>query len=390
MLPLEVDVDAIKRKVLLCCLLIFGQNSWAIGKGKAKWVLNLYAQNGDGGHQIFDNSKNEEAYAFEPMLFVAYQINKKTNISGHFVFDTWTAASDTKLDESTGASGEGIKSQSRTSGSLAISRDHKSWRWSSQLGVSSEYDYRSLNFGGNLQKSFAQDNFVLSLSPQIYLDQARDFDIASNQTLNFKGRTIWSMDLSGSQLLTPNDVIQVSYTFIHMNGMLNNISNSVHVSSNPYNNNFSRYDERLPDKRLRHALSSKLVHAFNDENAGHISYRYYEDNWDINAQTAELGHRLSFNDDKSFLMLTYRFYDQSQSQYFKESFQVVETHMTSDSDLANFTSHRFGGHYSHKIEDSQIFGMLLANMEWSAATYFSSRSNGLQSQILQAGLGAEF
>lgn len=385
-------VVVVTRKIWLTLLfaLLGVQNAFAALNSKAKFFINAYLQDGDGGDQIFDNSKKEEVDVIEPMLFVDYKIDENTSVNVHLVFDTWTAASDTKLDGNSGASGEGIKRQARTGGRVGYSRDNKTWAWSGAVGVSNEYDYRSLNFSGSWEGRFAEDNFVLSLSPQIYLDQAKDYDLQTAVTTEFKGRFIGAMDISASQLLTASDIISFGYTYINMNGKLNNISNSVKVLSNPYGNTFSRVEERLPNGRARHALSSKFVHGFSDEAAMHFSYRYYTDNWDVNAHTAEAGLRLTFMDDDAFIMPSYRYYSQDKSKYYVKEVATPQALMTADSDLASFDSHRVGLHYEQILGDKKISKFDLLDFTFTSGAYYYKRSNDLNYLLVQFGVGTEF
>ena len=376
--------------VLLLFILPF-QKVYAAAKGKAKILFNFYFQDGTGGDQIYSNSKKEEVDVIEPMLFVDYQIDKETNISAHVVFDTWTAASDTEIDGNTGASGSGIDRQSRTSGRFSYKKDVVTHAWSTSVGVSSEYDYQSLNFGGNWEGRFAENNFTLSLSPQLFLDQAKDFDLQTQKTTDFKGRFIGSMDISASQLLSATDVIQFGYTYIYMNGMMNNISNTVKVLSNPYGNTYSRIEERMPSQRNRHALSTKFVHAFTDEAAAHVSYRYYTDDWKVQADTVEIGWRFSLFEDNAFLMPTFRYYNQKKgASFYKRTFANVENSMTSDSDLAVFEGHRYGVHYSHILGDRNWFKQDIYDFGLSIGTYAYKRSNNMDYYITQFSVYAEF
>ena len=136
--------------LILVCFFGYVKNIWAqvLAKGKTRvtTVFNLYHQNSEEGKQVIDNSGREEVNVLEPMVFVSHQFDENTNIHSHFVFDAWTAASDTRLDANTGASGgEGIKNQSRFSGGIGVSREHDVWTYGVDLGVSTEYDYKSLN-----------------------------------------------------------------------------------------------------------------------------------------------------------------------------------------------------------------------------------------------------
>jgi len=362
---------------LLVVACAFVQNLYAETKGKAKLLVNAYHQDGDGGDQIYSHDKSQKVTVFEPMLFIDYKIDEKTTVDAHITFDAWTAASDKELDGNTGASGEGIGGQSRTGGRFGIKRDHKEWAWGSSFGVSKEYDYRSLSFGGNLEGRFFDENFVLGISPQLFLDQSKGFDLRAEKTGEFKGRVIGALDISGSQLLSPSDILQFGYTFIHMNGSLNNISNSVIVDTNPYGNSYSRVEERMPHQRVRHAFSTKWVHGFSDEFGMHLSYRYYFDDWDVKSHTAEVGLRLSYNDDDTLIMPTYRYYDQEQASFYDKRFATVQPNMTADSDLGTFTGHRYGINISHVYGDKQIFGIDLLDFGMSYGVYHYTRSNDL-------------
>lgn len=358
------------------------------GKLKIKFLTNIYEQSGKGGDQIYNNSNKEDVSVIEPMLFLAYEVDEETSVNAHLIFDTWTAASDTALDGSTGASGEGIGRQSRVAGNFSYNKDKKTWAWSSRFGVSSEYDYRSVNFGGHLEGRFKDENFVLSFSPQVFLDQAKNFDYQTQKVTEFKSRTIASFDLSASQLLTASDIIQFGYTHIMMNGNMNNISNSVKVTSNPYSNTFSRVEERLPDSRTRHAFNTKWVHGFTDEIATHLSFRNYKDSWKVEANTAEFGYRNTFMEDSAFMMLTYRYHKQSKTKYYAPNFSTVQQFMTSDSDLEKFDSKRYGVHFSKTIEDMKLKSFDLEEFNLSGGIYKYDRSNDLDYWMVQFGVSA--
>lgn len=382
----------VTRKVWITFIFLFVgvQNVLASVNSKAKFFINAYFQEGSGGDQVYDSSNKEDVDVLEPMLFVDYKIDTNTDVKVHLAFDSWTAASDTKLDGNTGASGEGIKRQSRIGGKIGIAKDKKTWAYGINLGASSEYDYQSLNFSGTWEGRFAEDNFVVSLTPQVYLDQAKDYDLQTAKINDFKGRVISAMDISASQLLSPKDIISFGYTFINMNGKLNNISNSVKVLDNPYGNSFSRVEERLPNGRDRHALSTKYVHGFNDEMAVNFNYRYYIDDWDIKAHTAEVGLRMSFLEGNAFILPSYRYYSQDQSKYYYKELPTSKTLMTADSDLSSFDSHRLGVHYEQIIGDKKISKVDLLDFSLTSGLYYYKRSHDLSYLIVQFGVGTEF
>ncbi len=363
-------------------------------KTKIKTLLNIYDQNGGQGEQIYGVDQRESATVIEPMLFIDHIIDENTTINGHFVLDGWTAASDTQLDGNTGASGGGVEKaiehQSRGSAQIGITKDYKSWLWSSRIGISSEYDYKSLNFGGTVQQNFAQDNFVLAISPQVFLDRAKKYDLIAQDVTEFSGRTIYSLDISASQILTASNIVQAGATYIHMHGMMDNISNTVKVLSNPYSNALSRVEERLPDSRERYALSIKDIQAFSDETSLHAGYRYYDDTWGITAHTAELSLVQSYFEDDGLLKLSYRHYSQGANKYYAHEFATSETFMTSDSDMESFSGNRYGIHYGHNFGDYTIWGVQFVDFQFDNAIYYYKRSNDLTYSIAQMAFNVQF
>lgn len=383
-------VAAIKKywKYSLLSLSSLISQAQALELSKFKLLVNFVDQDGDRGNQVYDNSGNENLTVFEPMIFVVAKVDAETDINAQFVLDTWTAASDTALDGNTGASGAGIEYQSRVSGQIGYKKGNEQNNWSARMGVSSEYDYQSLNFGGTLVRSFAEDNFTLAITPQLFLDQAKDFDLARSQTSEFKGRVIHSLDISGTQILTYTDLLQFGYTYIGMNGYLNNITSKVRVL-NDTSNAFNRQQERLPSNRTRHAVSSKWVHGFSDNIALHLAYRYYQDDWKIKAHTPELGFRLSWNDEMYFLMPTFRYHSQSAAEFYKSVFATREDLMTSDSDMDKFHSSRYGLHFSRPGYEFSPFGYK-SELELTLGAYWTDRSNDMSYLVLQSGVALSF
>lgn len=376
------------KRLGLLSLSLYSQLADALELERVKFLFNFFKQNSDSGKQVLDNKGDESATVFEPMLFVAAKVDENTDISAQFVFDAWTAASDTVLDDKTGASGGAIDGQTRFGGQFKIRRGDELNSKSLSLGISTEYDYKSLNFGANLTNSYAEDNFTLSLTPTLYLDQAKDFDIDRDIELDYKSRLIYAFDVSATQLLTPKDLIQFGYTFVGMNGMLNSIAGTVQVediTTNPY----QRTQEVLPSSKMRHAFSTKYVHGFTDQLGLHFSHRYYQDDWDLKANTFETGLRIGLNEDRTFIMPTLRYHQQNEVEYYQDKFSTREQYMTSDSDLAEFDSTRYGVHAEHILEDKKVWGH---QTDWSISfgAYHYDRSNGLDYQIMQVGIGVGF
>ncbi len=391
---LGVDVDVTNlNKVLFGSILLFlaTKNTFAemmeSGKTKFKLLFNIYHQNGDEGNQVYDDSGKEEANVIEPMIFIEHQITESTAINAHFVFDFWTAASDTKLDGATGASGAGRKEQSRFSGNIGVRKEVSDWETSASIGFSSEYDYRSFNASLGVQRSMAKDNFTLGLNLQYYNDEVMLFeDLSSPPTAkisDFLPRDIFAASLTASQILTRQDIMQMDFTFVHASKYLESTASSVSVGG-------IRQVEKLPETRSRYAISSKWVHGYSDEVATNISYRYYFDQWDLRAHTLRLALLKEINDDENFFELALRYHNQTSVKYYQDSFVTAKDFMTSDSDLADFSSYELSAFLSSNYDSKNIYGTEFEDIIWNNGATFAKRSNGLIYAYIQSSIGFLF
>ena len=390
-----MDVTKSKTKIVLLSLTSFIsliQNTFAEmmekGKTKVTSVFNFYHQNSNNGGQVIDNSGREEDNVIEPMIFIEHQISEDTAVTGQIIFDAWTAASDTKLDSNTGASGEeGIKNQARVAANLGVKQEKGKWSYGTNFGFSSEYDYQSINGSINVARSFAKDNFTLGFGLQYYMDQLSAFtDISNPTTAKIQeglDRKIIASSITASQILSPIDIIQFDATFARSSGFLESTANTVNIAG-------TRAVEQLPDSRSRYALSTKYVRALSDTSALNLSYRYYFDQWDVNAHTTRLAYLFDLNEDEDFLEFFVRHNYQSKVQYFEDNFASAREFMTSDSDMNRFHSYEGGVYLSQNYEDSSLFGLEIENVSWNHGFVYYTRTNGLRYGYYQTSVSFEF
>ena len=333
------------------------------GRTKVKKVFNIYHQNSNDGRQVYDNSGREEVNVVEPMF------------------------SDTKLDANTGASGEGIKTQGRFAGNFGVKREVGKWAYSGNLGISTEYDYQSFNGSLNVSRSFAKDNFTIGLGVKYFNDKVKLFDdltpAGSAKISDWQDRNIFSTSLTASQILTRKDLLQGGVTFVRATKNLESTASSTIV-------NGVRELEKMPDSRSRYALSTKWIHAMSEEDALHFSYRYYFDQWDLDAHTAEASYLRELNDDEDFIKFSLRIHDQSSVSFYGESFASIQDIRTSDSDLSAFTSYETSVFYSKNLKDKKVFGISLNDVSWNHGLTYASRDTGLRYGFYQTSFGYSF
>ncbi len=391
----DVDVTRSKFKVTVLSLtsfIAFLQNSFAEmmekGKTKVTSVFNFYHQNSNNGGQVIDNSGREEDHVIEPMIFIEHQINEDTAITGQITFDAWTAASDTKLDANTGASGgDGIKNQARIAANVGAKQEKGKWSYGANLGFSTEYDYQSINGSLNVARSFAQDNFTLGFGLQYYMDQLSAFtDISNPNTAKIQtglDRKILATSITASQILSPIDIIQFDATFARSTGFLESTANTVNIGG-------TRAVEQLPDSRSRYALSTKYVRALSKTSAINLSYRYYFDQWEVDSHTTRAAYLFELNEDEDFLEFFVRHNYQSKVKYFADNFATAQDFMTSDSDMNRFNSYEGGFYLNQNYDDKKLFGIELENFSWNHGFVYYTRTNGLRYGYYQTSVSFEF
>ncbi|EKD41471.1 MAG: hypothetical protein ACD_73C00709G0002 [uncultured bacterium] len=377
-------MGATKKIVVSFMLLVYFEKT-VFAKTKVQLVNNFMYQKGHGGKQVTDGSGDQSLTIYEPILYIDSQVGKNTNIFGGALVDLWSSASEAIFDSSTGASAGASATperhiQKRIGFNFGVSQEMGTWTLTPRMGYSNEFDYKSYNGGINIAKSFAQDNFTVSLGYSIYIDSTHPFDVAASQFTAWRSKNTHTLDLSATQILSPSDIILVGYSFTDQTGFLSGTQGSVDI-------NGTRVSEVLPALRLRQAATLRYIHAFTDSLATHFDYRFYLDNWGMQAHTFEPSLYLSFAEDAGFVKFFYRFYLQNAAKYYQDNFSAAQQYMTSDSDLAKFNSNEGGAMVAYNWDLKKSF-IKSINVNGTGLHY--RRSNDLQGTIFQLGIGGSF
>ncbi len=286
--------------------------------------------------------------------------------------------------------------------SYSHSSDDRNKIWSANLNFAAEYDYTSAGVGGSYTWLFNQKNtefgikgnaFFDTWNPQtpVELDAFRD-----NQNLNIgflsnrdildqngniidkdgpnvwnplstvlvddKSRNTFVFSLSFSQILNKNAQISFFADLIQQDGWLSSplqrvyfgdrdnyyIGNAASISNytSPTNRDvFQLADdiERLPDNRVKIPLGMRFNYYINETFVARTYYRFYTDDWGITSHTVEIEVPIKIS-DKFTLYPSYRYYMQTESDYFAPYEQNISTQefYTSDYDLSDFNANQYG------------------------------------------------
>ncbi|WP_306643304.1 DUF3570 domain-containing protein [Sanyastnella coralliicola] len=305
------------------------------------------------------------------------------------------------------------------------SSDDRNQVISGTFSISNEYDYFSLGLSGNYTRLFNKKNTELSLKASAFLDRWNiiipmelrppgnggdeddddNFDITQYTVtgntnyaplytpLGRSNRNSYAGGFVLSQVLGKRTQASLAVDLIMQDGLLSTPFQRVYFSDieDSFIQDFHLAEdvERLPSTRMKFASGVRLHHYFSEYVVARSFYRFYVDDWGIVSHTAsiELPVKLGM---KFTLYPSYRFYQQTEADYFKAYNQHLSTDefYTSDYDLSNYTSDQFGigFGYTDLLVQKHLgpLGLKSLNVKY----YFYERNTGLRADLIT--FGAKF
>ena len=165
-------------------------------------------------------------------------------------------------------------------------------------------------------------------------------DAFNYSELSNPNRNSYNAQLFLSQVITTRLQIGLSAEFIYMSGLLSTPFHSVFFADTE---EYAFDIERLPSSRLKIPLGLRLNYFPLSFLILRTNYRYYTDDFGINAHTFELETPIKFG--SSFTVSPfYRYHTQTASKYFAPKYMHLSTSdfYTSDYDLSELQSHKYG------------------------------------------------
>ena len=325
--------------------------------------------------------------------------------------------------------------------------DDRNEIYTASFSISDEYDYTSIGFNTGFTKLFNQKNTEIGINLGLFLDKVTpiypteietyrrtegslnssffanvdilnseglETDKNSNTTwvatqyneITNTNRNTYSVSLSLSQILSKNSQFSIFSDIIMQNGLLSSPMQRVYFEDkddfyigNPSNipnyTNPSNVDvfhladavERLPDSRLKTPIGFRYNHYINEFLIFKTYYRYYFDDWGIVSNTLSIELPIKLN-DKWTLYPSYRYYNQTKSDYFSAYNKNISTSLyyTSDYDLSEFNSSQYGLglKYTDIFVEKHIFKALgLKNISLDYSMY--KRNIDFNSYIISLG-----
>jgi len=354
---------------------------------EANLVSSYYRQDGNNA-AVTGGIGSEELTDFATTLDLRLSnIDRKNRINSYTFeigIDTYTSASSDKVDPATISSASA--GDKRIYPSLAWSRSNESKGVSigANVSVSTEYDYLSIGGGVNVFKDSRDKSRQIGVRLQTYQDQVTmiyPIELRSGRAGGTQSRNTYSSTVSYSQIINRRLQMLFLLDVAFQNGFLSLPFNRVYFSDN------SLDIEKLPSQRFKFPASVRVNYFLGDIVVFRGFYRYYQDDWGLKSNTAELESVIKLT---PFISISpfYRYYTQSAVKYFApyQTHNREESFYTSDYDLSKFDSHFVGAGFRF-VSPNGVLGIAKFNaIEIRYGHY--SRQTGLVSNIIS--LNAKF
>ena len=287
--------------------------------------------------------KERATRVVQPMLDGMFEVGTRGLVTAHFLVDAITSAS-----ASSGAADAMPFSENRYEAGASYTHELENLRISSQGKYSTESDYISLFGGIRGELELAQKNAMLGVGIGVSRDSisagsaqglaAPMIECQSGMSQAECALTSTSLFISGSQILSKNAIAGITYDVSGLKG----------YQANPYRSALSDDGiaaERHPNWRLRQAVAGSLRYFYPASQTTFIgAYRFYRDNWQINAHTPELRivQAVGRTADAS---VRYRYHSQDKAVFYRDRYTTtdisVNRYLSDDVKLDDFTSHLF-------------------------------------------------
>lgn len=270
-----------------------------------------------------------------------------------------------------------------------IENPRQHWKLGVGASYSMEWDYVSRGISASFNKGTADGNrewgiragaffdtwsLILPVELRTNIVSGDDDDDATER----RPRNTFETSFSLMQVINRRLQLMLLADIAYQKGYLSTSFNRVFFEDGSLRN------ENLPDGRLKTPVGIRANYFVGDRVVARGFYRFYRDNWGMQAHTLSLETSVKLNSGIS-LSPHYRFHTQQAVRYFAPYKQhaVSETHYSSDYDLSGFQSH-FAGLGLRYTPAKRTMLPFFNALELRGG--FFRRSDGLQAWIVSAHL----
>ncbi|MBL3658156.1 DUF3570 domain-containing protein [Fulvivirga sediminis] len=349
------------------------------------FLFNYYTQDGD--HAAVTGGKGtQDLQDRATEININIPLDSVSAIFFYSHLNVYTSASTDNIDSRvSSASREDVRASMEIGYNKEYNVNHQ---YSVSAGGSTETDYLSTFIKGGWSVSSMDHNREVGINASAYFDTwlpifPEEIRGTNNAVITTNKRNSYSLSTAYSQVINKKLQASLLFDLVYQKGLLSTPFHRVY---------FAEEDlpkiEKLPDSRWKYPLGLRLNYYINDYLIGRFFYRYYSDDFGIEAHTADIEIPISIT---QFFTISpfYRFHSQTKANFFAayQQHSSEQAYYTSDYDLSGFSSHKVG----LGIYYSPLYGIgrmklsknklsILKGMEIRAANY--KRSDGMEAFLI--------
>jgi len=310
-----------------------------------------------------------------PMIEINKDFGADYTLNFTFTHDAVSGASPTYYDSSSGASAkvpDGVVYRDDIKyGDIEYDDERKAL----SLALTKRFESRDeLTVGGNYSTEYDYDSTEVSAQYLHYLDSSKnqsisigssyqtndvsvfcklntgECDSSSGASEKIKDLEVITTEVGFTQILDKTSLVKSSIFYISEDGYLSNPYMRV---VRDYNTNPKITPEKKPNKRKAYGVTIEYTKAINDKLATDISYRFYDDDWDITSHTIDT--QLHYELNSKFLFgVGLRYYTQTKAKFYsdKKDYFTTQEYASSDRRMSEFSSINYKLMGDYKINKS--------------------------------------
>ena len=257
-----------------------------------------------------------------PAFLVRKSIADRVSLSAQYYVD---AVSNASIDVVTTAS---PFKETRTALGLGASYLVRDSLLTLSIDRSNEPDYKADTIGLDV----TQDVFAGMTTVSVGFTRGRD-DVGEKTRGFFDHATHWQYRTGLTQILSPRWLASANFEVIADDGFLGSPYRAARVFG-------ATVPERVPRTRSSRALKLRTIGEFGDAGARTAvrgEYRHYWDNWDIKAETLEVGASRYFG-ERWLADAALRYYTQGKALFYSDNATTETIYVTRNRQLGSFNS----------------------------------------------------
>jgi hypothetical protein len=327
---------------------------------------------------------SDRTTVISPHARAAAKLSEQLEVNAAYSADVWSSASvDIRASASVrpgSVPGEVHPvTEQRDQFNVGVAQSFEDWSLSGGYRLSIEPDY--LSNGGTLGTTVDLASNAARLSANL----SAFFDLVGRSgDPNFsRGLATYIANLSFTQIIDPNMLVQLTYEPAHARGYQASPYRWVGFGGDASGFGCAQanqcWPEKVPRARWRHALAVLVRRALGPVVSVGASYRFYLDDWGLLSHTllGDVGINLA---EHTLLSLQYRFYTQNGADFYRRRYAglTVSALRTRDRELSPLQFHRLGLEIDQRIYEFDQGRTLVATFGVGGNFYFYSDFVGLE------------